>query len=391
MRYSIPREIGMEDYTREMARKRVEFVEERTGTKTEHINNYSFDPSILPGNIEHFSGVAQVPIGLAGPLLVNGEHAKGEFYIPLATTEGTLVASYNRGMKVIYESGGVKTTVLDDVMQRAPVFQFEDAREVRAFGEWVKLNFDQIKEASEVSTKIGKLRNIEQYPVSRMMFLRFNFTTGDAAGQNMVGKATFFACEWIKQNYPAGKLKRYLLSGNIDTDKKHSLINTLKTRGKRVVAELTIPAQILENLAGAPVDVLLRQRQIANLGSFMAGASSSGAHSANGITAMFIATGQDVANVAESSAALAYSEKTPEGDYYYALTIPSLICGTYGGGTALSTQKECLDIMGCYGTGKAKKLAEIIAATVVCGEISLASAVMAGEWVSSHDEYGRNK
>ncbi len=391
MRYSIPREIGMEDYTREMARKRVEFVEERTGAKTEHINNYSFDPSILPGNIEHFSGVAQVPIGLAGPLLVNGEHAKGEFYIPLATTEGTLVASYNRGMKVIYESGGVKTTVLDDVMQRAPVFQFEDAREVRAFGEWVKLNFDQIKEAAEVSTKTGKLRDIEQYPVSKMMYLRFNFTTGDAAGQNMVGKATFFACEWIKQNYPAGKLKRYLLSGNIDTDKKHSFINTLKTRGKRVVAELTIPAEILENLAGAPVDVLLRQRQIANLGSFMVGANNSGAHSANGITAMFIATGQDVANVAESSAALAYSEKTPEGDYYYALTIPSLICGTFGGGTALSTQKECLDIMGCYGTGKAKKLAELIAATVVCGEISLASAVMAGEWVSSHDEYGRNK
>ncbi len=222
------------------------------------------------------------------------------------------------------------------------------------------------------------------------MFLRFNFSTGDAAGQNMVGKATFVACEWIKQNYP-GKLLRYLLSGNIDTDKKPSYMNTLRTRGKRVVAELTIPAHILESIAGAPVDVLLRQRQVSLLGSFMAGANNNGAHSANGITAMFIATGQDAANVAESCAAMVYTEKTPEGDYYYSITIPSLIVATYGGGTSLATQRECLELMDCYGTGKVRKLAEIVAATVLCGEISLASAVMAGEWVSSHDEYGRNR
>ncbi len=390
MRQSIPREKGMEDYTSEAARKRVNFVEEMAHVKTEHINNYSLDPSLLPGNIEHFSGVAQVPIGFAGPLLVNGEHAKGEFYVPLATTEGTLVASYNRGMKVVHESGGVKTTVLDDAMQRAPVFHFEDARGARDFGIWIQENFDKIKESAESTTTAGKLRDIELYPASKFMFLRFNFTTGDAAGQNMVGKATFIACDWIRGNYP-GKIQRYLLSGNIDTDKKSSHINTLRTRGKRVVAELTIPAQVLEDLAGAPVDILIRQRQVGLLGSFMAGANNNGAHSANGITAMFIATGQDVANVAESSAAMVHAEKTPEGDYYYSITIPSLIVATYGGGTGLATQKECLEILGCCGTGKVRKLAEIVAATVLCGEISLASAVMAGEWVSSHDEYGRNR
>jgi hydroxymethylglutaryl-CoA reductase (NADPH) len=390
MRDSIPRESGPEDYTKEMASKRVEFVEGKTGAKTRHLSEYSFDPTTLPGNIEHFSGVAQIPIGLAGPLLVNGEDAKGEFYIPMATTEGTLVASYNRGMKVVYESGGVKTTVLDDAMQRAPVFHFNDARESRDFGIWIKENFNNIKESADATTKSGKLRDIEQYPASKMMFLRFNYTTGDAAGQNMVGKATYFACEWIKNNYP-GNLERYLLSGNIDTDKKPSYMNTLRTRGKRVVAEIVIPANILENLAGAPVDLLIRQRQVSLLGSFMAGSNNNGAHSANGITAMFIAMGQDVANVAESCAALVYAEKTSGGDYYYSITIPSLIVATYGGGTSLATQKECLDIIGCSGTGKVNKLAEIVTATVLCGEISLASAVMAGEWVSSHDEYGRNR
>jgi hydroxymethylglutaryl-CoA reductase (NADPH) len=389
MENSIPRANGPADYTDEMVDKRLAFFREKTGVKASHIRKYSFDPARLQGNIENFSGVAQVPIGFAGPLLVNGEHAQGEFYVPLATSEGTLVASYNRGMKVIKESGGVKTTVVDDAMQRAPVFHFQDARGARDFGIWVTENFENIQAAAESTTSSGKLRNIEQYPASKMMFLRFNFTTGDAAGQNMVSMATFAACEWIKQHYSG--IQRYLLSGNLDTDKKTSYINMLRTRGKRVVAEMVIPAKVLEDLAGAPIDVLLRQRQVSNLGSFMAGANNNGAHSANGITALFIATGQDVANVAESSAAMVYVEKTMENDYYYSITLPSLIVATYGGGTGLATQKECLEILGCYGSGKVKKLAEIVAATVVAGEISLASAVMAGEWVSSHEKFGRNR
>jgi len=390
MNRSIPRaKKDNNDYTVEMVKKRLEFIEVKTGVKVNHIDKFSFDTSILPGNIENFSGIAQVPIGFAGPLLVNGEHAQGEFYVPLATTEGTLVASYNRGMKVIHESGGVKTTVLDDAMQRAPVFHFKDALSARDFGVWVTENFEKIKDCAESTTKSGKLKKIEQYPASKFMFLRFNFSTGDAAGQNMIGKATFVACEWIKNNYSG--IQRYLLSGNMDTDKKPSFINTLHTRGKRVVAELTIPAQVLENLAGAPVDVLLRARSVGMLGSFMAGTNNNSAHSANGITALFIATGQDVANVSESCAAVVYVEKTPENDYYYSITLPSLIVGTYGGGTGLATQRECLEILGCYGAGKVRKFAEIVAATVVCGEVSLASAVMAGEWVSSHDKYGRNK
>ncbi len=389
MRSSIPRLSGFEDYTREMAEKRLAFVEGIQGVKTRHLRQYSFDPAVLPGNIEHFAGVAQVPIGFAGPLLINGEHARGEFFIPLATTEGTLVASYNRGMKVIHESGGVRTTIQDDAMQRAPVLHFEDARACRDFGLWLTEHFQEIKARAESTTRSGKLRDIEQYPVGRLMYLRFNYTTGDAAGQNMVGKATSVACQWIKSEVP--DLQRYVLSGNLDTDKKPSRINMMRTRGKRVTAEVTIPAPVIEKIAGASVDHLVQQRQVSSLGSFLAGSNNNGSHSANGITALFIATGQDVANVAESCAALVYVEKTPEGDYYFSITLPSLIVGTFGGGTGLATQKECLDLLGCSGAGKVSKFTEIVAGTVLCGEISLASAVMAGDWVSSHDKYGRNR
>ncbi|MBU1569897.1 MAG: hydroxymethylglutaryl-CoA reductase [Proteobacteria bacterium] len=389
MRKGIPRVSGPADYSREMAEKRLAFVEKFTGVKTHHLRQYSFDPAMLPGNIEHFSGVAQIPIGFAGPLLMNGEYAKGEFFIPLATTEGTLVASYNRGMKVIYESGGVKTTIQDDVMQRAPVFHFEDARASRNFGIWIKEHFLEIKARAETTTRSGKLRDIEQYPVGKLMFLRFNYTTGDAAGQNMVGKATFVACEWNKSKY--SDIRRYVLSGNIDTDKKPSRINILRTRGKRVTAEVTIPAALIQEIAGAPVDIIVQQRQVSTLGSFLAGSNNNGSHSANGITALFIATGQDVANVSESSAALVYVEKTLTGDYYFSITLPSLIVGTFGGGTGLATQKECLELLGCHGAGKVQKFTEIVAGTVLCGEISLASAVIAGDWVTSHDKYGRNR
>ncbi len=389
MRKGVPRVSGPADYSREMAEKRLAFVEKFTGVKTRHLRQYSFDPAMLPGNIEHFSGVAQIPIGFAGPLLMNGEYARGEFFIPLATSEGTLVASYNRGMKVIYESGGVKTAIQDDVMQRAPVFHFEDARASRDFGIWIKEHFPEIKAQAETTTRSGKLRDIEQYPVGKLMFLRFNYTTGDAAGQNMVGKATFVACEWIKSKY--SDIRRYVLSGNIDTDKKPSGINMLRTRGKRVTAEVTIPAALIQEIAGAPVDIIVQQRQVSTLGSFLAGSNNNGSHSANGITALFIATGQDVANVTESSAALVYVEKTLTGDYYFSITLPSLIVGTFGGGTGLATQKECLELLGCHGAGKVQKFTEIVAGTVLCGEISLASAVMAGDWVTSHDKYGRNR
>jgi len=379
-----------DDYTDQAAADRRRFVAEATGVELEHVGQYSFRPAVLPGNIEHFTGVAQVPIGIAGPLLVNGEHASGEFFVPLATTEGTLVASYNRGMKLLRAAGGVTTTIVDDAMQRAPAFMFANARQARDFGRWVSEHFDAIKTQAETTTRCGKLRDIEQYAASRFRYLRFNYTTGDAAGQNMVGKATKAACDWIRATYP-GPIEHYFLEANFATDKKSSRINMLRTRGKRVVAEATIPADLIRDIMNTDVATLFRARLVSHLGGFLSGVNNNGAHSANAITAMFIATGQDVANVAESSAALVHAEVTPQGDYYYTITLPSLIVATHGGGTALPTQRECLRMLGCDGAGKVGKFAEIVAATVLCGELSLGSAITAEEWVSSHEQMGRNR
>ncbi len=379
-----------ENYTKDMIAERLDFIQERIGKKLSHVNKESFEPTLTEGNIENFIGVAQVPLGLAGPLKVNGEYAQGEFYIPMATTEGTLVASYNRGMKLTNLAGGIKTTVLDDAMQRAPLFVFEDARGSKAFGKWVKENFDGIKKIAEESTSVGKLRDIEQYSIGKMLWLRFNYTTGDAAGQNLVTKATHKACYWMLGN-GIENLEHFTMAAAMDTDKKHSHLNTLHSRGKRVVAEITIPNKLMEEVMNTTSEAIFKQRQFSNVGAMLSNSINNGAHSANGLTAMFIATGQDVANIAESSAATVYGELLPNGDYYYSITIPSLVVATYGGGTALPTQKECLEIMDCFGAGKVNKLAEIMAAVAICGELSLGSAVVANEWVSSHEQYGRNR
>ncbi len=377
------------DYTPQLAEQRRAFVRDKTGAALDHVGNFSFDPKVLPGNVENFIGVAQVPIGLAGPLRIHGEHAQGDFYIPLATSEGTLVASYNRGMRLLSESGGVKTTVVEQFMQRSPVFIMDDALKARDFGDWVKQHFDEIKAVAQTTTRSGKLINIGQYSIGPLRNLRFNYTTGDAAGQNMTGKATFAACEWIKKNYPGGA--NYILSGNMDTDKKHSRANMLLTRGKRVVAECTIRGDLLKSLMGISSKELFWSRQVSNAGAFLAGSANNGAHAANGLTAMFIATGQDVANVSESHAGVTYAQLLDNGDYYWSITLTSLIVATYGGGTGLPTQRECLEMLGCYGSGKADKFAEICAAVVLAGDTSLSSAILAGDWVSSHDELGRNR
>ncbi len=250
-------------------------------------------------------------------------------------------------------------------------------------------HFDEIKAAAEATTSSGKLRNIEQYTASKILFTRFNYTTGDAAGQNLSGKATSAACDWILANYDG--IEHFQLESAFATDKKTSQVNMLNTRGKRVVAEATIPNEFVNGVMRSSTEQLFKARQVANLGGFMSGVNNNGSHSANGITAVFIATGQDVANVAESSAAFVYTELNDNGDYYYSVTIPSLIVATFGGGTHLATQRECLELLGCAGAGKVNKLAEIIAATVLCGELSLGSAVVAEEWVKAHDIYGRNR
>jgi hydroxymethylglutaryl-CoA reductase (NADPH) len=253
----------------------------------------------------------------------------------------------------------------------------------------VQQHFHQIAEQAETTSSIARLTEIDPYLANKFAYLRFNYTTGDAAGQNMVGRATFAACSWILDQYPG--IQHFYLESNFATDKKASQVNIMRTRGKRVTAEATIPRDALIQQMRVEPENLFYHAGVANIGAILSGANNNGLHSANGITALFIATGQDVANVSESSAGLLYSELTPARDLYISITIPSLIVATYGGGTGLATQRECLELLGCWGKGKVNRFAEIVAGVVLAGELSLASAISSSDWVSSHEQYGRNR
>jgi len=394
MSKSIPRD-NSNDYSPEIIEKRQQFIEETTGAKLDHTRRFSFDPEDMAGNIESIFGVAQVPIGIAGPLLINGEYAQGEFYVPMATVEGTMLASYNRGMKVIREAGGVTTTVVGQAMQRAPCFVLRNARDARDFEQWLVEHFDEIKKVAESTTSIGKLNEIEHYCAHNFVYTRFDYSTGDAAGQNMTSRATFVACEWIRENYPA--LRNYLLSGNFDTEKRTSSVNLLKNRGKRVTAEITIPREILEQHLRITPEAMHYGQTVTTLASFMTNSSNNAAHPANGLAALYLATGQDIANIGESNQCTVYNRVTRTGDYEFSVTLPALIVASYGGGTNLPTQRECLEILGCHGKDRALKLAEIAAALVVAGELSLGAATKVdkktrtNEWVEAHERLGRNR
>ena len=384
----LPRD-DSDDYSSEVIQKRRVYVEQQSGSRLNHILHYSFDPHLAKGNCESFVGVAQVPLGFAGPLRINGEVANGDFLVPLSTSEGTLVASYNRGMKILNMCGGVDVTVIADAMQRAPVFVFRNARTGRDFVTWMQANLEPIRAAAEATSTVAKLLYIDPYLANNFVYLRFNYSTGDAAGQNMVGKATFAAYNWILEH--AKGIENSYLESNFATDKKASHVNIMHTRGKRVTAEATITQDVLRRYLRVNPEKLAHHYAVATVGAFLSGSTSNALQSANGITAMFIATGQDVANVAESSAGILYAELTPSGDLYISLTIPSLIVATHGGGTGLATQRECLEILGCYGKGKVNRLAEIIAGVALAGEISLGAAISSSDWVSSHEKMGRHR
>ena len=385
----IPRDKA-NDYSAQAVKARQQFINEQTNVEFNHIGQFSTDPEAVSGNCENLTGMTQIPLGVVGPVRINGEYAQGDFYVPMATTEGTLIASYSRGMRAITESGGITTTVFDDVMQRSPAFKFSSAREVKRFMNWFDENYDQIKSLAESTSSVAKLEFVQRWPMHSTLYMRWNFSTGDAAGQNMVSKASDFASQWILKNYP-GERPFYAFSGGIDTDKKHSFMNALHSRGKRVVAEVVLKKEVLQNLFRTDAQSIQQLRNITQIGSQLAGSSYNGGHSANGIASFFLATGQDEANVVESHTGYVFSQPLENGDLYWSWTLPSIIVATFGGGTGLPTQNEALQMMDCVGRDKAKKLAEIAATVVAAGDISIASAVVAGEFVNSHETYGRNR
>jgi hydroxymethylglutaryl-CoA reductase (NADPH) len=337
-------------------------------------------------SIENFVGAAQIPLGIAGPLHVAGDYAKGSFFLPMATTEGALVASTNRGCSIINAAGGAKVKVLADAMTRAPAFVCRDVAHLVRTRKWVQEHLEQIREAAEGTTDHGKLLGISPYAVGRTLFLRFAFSTGDAMGMNMVTIATEAAARAIERGTGA---RLSALSGNMCTDKKAASINLTEGRGKSVIAEVVLPAKIVRDRLHADaadvVDVNTRKNLV---GSAKAGALGYNAHFANVVAAMFLATGQDAAQVVDGS--LGFTSAELEGDgLYFAVSLPALEVGTVGGGTRFPTQRECLSILGCWGPGKSRKLAEIVAGAVLAGELSLVGAIAAGHLGRAHARLGR--
>lgn len=372
--------------TRGDVKERREAVEKLTDTKLEYISSYTFDPLLAEKNIENMIGCIQVPVGFVGPLMLRGDHAKGEFLVPMATTEGALLASVNRGCSVITLAGGANAKVIRDAMTRAPVFRVKDISHGVDVADWVKGNFESVKEVAESTTKHGKLIEITPFLAGRNLYLRFAYGTGDAMGMNMATIATEEASKLIERETGATLVS---VSGNLCVDKKPAGINSLLGRGKTVHADVTIPRSLvkekLHTESEAVEEACVRKNAI---GSGMALSYGFNAHMANVLAGMFIATGQDAAQVVEGSMGTTTAESV-DGDLYFSVRIPALEVGTVGGGTRLPCQREALAMMGCLGDGKAKKLAEIIAATVLAGELSTLAAEASGHLSRAHSELGR--
>lgn len=370
-------------------------LEKITCTKFGYIDNYTFDINrATKRNIENMIGSIQIPLGIAGPLSINGEYANGSFYLPLATTEGALVASANRGCSVITSSGGSNVRIFYDGMTRAPIFKFDNVIQTKNFIDWVKKDstFKIMKEEAEKTTKFGKLLVAEPYVIGNNVHLRLTFDTKDAMGMNMVTIATEAITHMIQKNIGAAAIS---LSGNMCTDKKPAVINSILGRGKTVIADVTIPRKIVQNKLKCTPESMADLNYRKNiLGSARAGALGFNAHAANIIAAIFLACGQDAAHVVEGSTAITIMEMTQLGELYCAITLPALPVGTVGGGTGLNTQTECLNILKVAGAGNpagsnAKKFAEIVASAVLAGEISLIAAQAAGHLATAHAQLGR--
>ncbi len=361
-------------------------AEKLTGTSLKEIAKGGMDPETASKNIENMIGTIQIPLGYAGPVRITGQYADGEFLIPLATTEGALVASIARGMSVMNDGGGVRTMVFNDAMTRAPVFRVDDLAHCARVIEWIDSHQKEIDDAVAETTSHGRLKRIETFPNGRSLFTRFSFETGDAMGMNMATIASEAVCRLIERETGAVMIS---VSGNMCSDKKPAAINMIEGRGKTVVAEARIPREVVEKRLHATSASIVETNYRKNLvGSNLAGTLGANAHAANMVAAIYIATGQDPAQVVGGSMTMTTCEDI-DGDLYISVRMPAVEVGSVGGGTRLPCQRESLSMIGCLGDGKARKLAEIVAATVLAGELSTLAAQAAGQLGAAHARLGR--
>ena len=385
-------------YTEAARQERVAFLETQTGVKLEGLSQHSFDPNKLMSNIEAFIGSVEVPVGVAGPLLIHGQNVSEYTYAPMATSEGALVASATRGATALTRSGGVSTRVLAQRMLRVPVFVLKTMQDALFFAEWVKCHFSDIRDQTRRFSNYADLKKVEPQVFGKAVHVHFVYETGDAAGQNMTTTCTWHACLWILEQMKAFedlKFDNFMIEANLSNDKKVTYQSFLKGRGIRVMADCTLPGDVLQNVLKVTPRQLVDAYQSFVMGSIAAGMVGININIANVIAAIFTATGQDIACVHESAIGQLHLElvttESGEEAVYASMMLPSLVVGTVGGGTSLHHQKECLSLIGCAGPGKAHRLAEIIAGYCLALDLSTLSAIASGQFASAHEKLGRNR
>ncbi|CAN6680643.1 unnamed protein product [Malus baccata var. baccata] len=391
--YSLESTLG--DCRRAAAIRR-EALQRTTGSSLVGLPLEGFDYEAILGQCcEMPVGYVQIPVGVAGPLLIDDE----EYTVPMATTEGCLVASTNRGCKAIHLSGGAGSVVLKDGMTRAPVVRFSSAARAAELKFFVEdpLNFDSLAVVFNRSSRFAKLQRIQCSMAGKNLYMRFTCSTGDAMGMNMVSKGVQNVLDFLQIDFP--DMDVIGISGNFCSDKKPAAVNWIEGRGKSVVCEAVIKEEVVRKVLKTNVAALVELNMLKNLtGSAMAGALGGfNAHASNIVAAIYIATGQDPAQNVESSHCITMMEAINDGkDLHVSVTMPSIEVGTVGGGTQLASQAACLNLLGVKGASRdspgsnSRKLATIVAGSVLAGELSLMSAIAAGQLVNSHMKYNRS-
>ncbi|CAJ2653793.1 unnamed protein product [Trifolium pratense] len=391
--YSLESRLG--DCFRAAAIRR-EALQRTSGRSLDGLPLEGFDYETILGQCcEMPVGYIQIPVGVAGPLLLDGF----EYTVPMATTEGCLVASTNRGCKAIYASGGAESVVLRDAMSRAPVVRFSTAKRASQLKFFLEdpLNADTLAVVFNRSSRFARLQGIQCAMAGKNLYMRFTCSTGDAMGMNMVSKGVQNVLDFLQNDFP--DMDVIGISGNYCSDKKPAAVNWIEGRGKSVVCEAIIKEEVVKKVLKTSVSALVELNMLKNLaGSAIAGTLGGfNAHASNIVSAIFIATGQDPAQNVESSHCITMMEAVNDGrDLHISVTMPSIEVGTVGGGTQLASQSACLNMLGVKGASKdspgsnSRLLATIVAGSVLAGELSLMSAIAAGQLVNSHMKYNRS-
>jgi len=374
-------------YKKEDTEKRKEWLEKKTGF---HLNEAGPDnPEDLRGIIENHVGFMHLPMAIAGPLLISGTYAKGEYYIPLCTLEGTLTMSMTRGLFLTHLSGGIKTNHIKQELSRSPIFIFNDIDKSKQFISWINEHFDDIKREAETTTSHGKLLRIDKYPSQNSVILDFIYYTAEASGQNMVTIATHKACRFIIENYKCDSGFRYYIESNFNGDKNPAYKSLLLGRSHYVVGSALIEGKFLRRLLRVNAKEYVDGWIQCTRGSQEAGIFGMNMHVANALTAIYLATGQDVASVVENTGGIISYEVRNSDDLFATITMPSITVGTVGGGTRLKQARKNLEFLGCIGKDSSKKLVEIVCSCALALELSLGGAIVSDEFAFSHAKYGR--